>query len=111
MSPKEVTAIPPLPKPREWPRSSAEKVGTALEAQGPERGAPLAHQQLGRPAQGEGEAAPAPLQGLLGGEARHFRRVVVLAQVGEGNGAGGAGEVAFEEVSQGFVGKGAEAAR
>src|SRR3990172_6865639 len=30
MSPEEVTAIPPLPRPRDWPRSSAEKVGTAL---------------------------------------------------------------------------------
>src|SRR3989304_5244050 len=30
MSPKEVTAIPSLPRPRDWPRSAAEEVGTAL---------------------------------------------------------------------------------
>src|SRR3989304_2297737 len=51
-----------------------------LEAQGPERDATLAHQQLRRPAQGEREAVPAPLQGLLGGPARPFGGGVVFPQ-------------------------------
>src|SRR3972149_6312303 len=77
MSPKEVTAIPPLPRPRDWPRSSAEKVGTALAArradlgrQGPLEA--LAHARR----QGHGLAVAVDLDGLAGGV---HHQVAVLA--------------------------------